>query len=54
MTREEVIALIRSLPRAEYEQIVDRELSVAEGSIRGLSPAELLAVRRQLVELPAT
>ncbi len=46
----EIIAMIRALPDKEYERIVDEELTAKAG----LTTAQVLEIRRQLMDLPGS
>lgn len=56
MSRQDVLDLIRALPRDEYERIVDEQLVLNDNrtAVGHLSPSQLLELRRQLVSLPAS
>lgn len=54
VTRQDVLDLIRGLPRQEYERIVDEQLVLNENvaAVANVDPYRLLDLRRQLLALP--
>jgi len=54
VTGQDVLDLIRGLPRQEYERIVDEQLAMNENvaAVTNVDPYRLLELRRQLLALP--